>query len=208
MADETTNATSPAPAEAVDINSLQLEMEPIDVNTEGDAFAAPPPAPAGIYTASLKRNDGTNAKGWQKKTDKNGRPFLFVDIVAKLNTNGEKYDGALIFDFASTVIQQSSGTCRIAGILKAGGQQVAARVTPTDLAKQFDAWLLSEPAVKVQIDWKGYCQTCEKDTLRSMTKFPPIQGSTNGARAGAAECPKCGGDVSAKAEVKKYLPLN
>lgn len=189
----------------VDIMSADLQMEEIDINPEGDAFSSPPPAPEGIYMSQLSKGEG---KSWQQGTSKKGQKYLAIAVAAKL-VLGEnvKYDGALVFDnFVSTMVMDNSGTCRIAGILKAAGQPVQpGKQNAADLARQFDAFLSGDPSIKIQTKWEGYCKTCEKTVLKSMLKFPP---NPAGGHKGEANCPKCGDTVTAKAVIEKYLPVS
>src|SRR5258708_2518726 len=101
----------------VDINDLGLVGAEVTVNTEGDPFVQPPPPPDGLHLIAMQPLD---AKKWEKRVDKRDKPYYMCNLELRLvEPGGSMYDNWPVFDRASTMIMQSSGTCRIEGILRA-----------------------------------------------------------------------------------------
>lgn len=181
----------------VDINNLELADEEVEVNTEADAFAGPPPPDDGDHLVKMELG---KRKVVEKTTDK-GQKYLVVSIVSKIITG--PFENRLFFDdfLGSTFVQQGSGTCGVAGILKALGEQVTSRTTRNQLARELVNKLAGEPMATVTSQWEAYCSDCEKTVLRGQKRFPE---NGNGSHRHQIECQKCGSLITAQAKVKAY----
>src|SRR5206468_961864 len=116
-------------------------------------------------------------------------------IEARIVAPGERWDDNPVFDNASTMVMQSSGTSRVVGILKAIGAEVPTRGGHEVFARALDAELAKEPEVQITIKWEGYCSTDEVTVAKGAKAFPP---DGQGGHKGVMECPKCHGEVSAQ----------
>lgn len=184
----------------VDLNALDLVNDEMEVNTEADAFAGPPPPPDGDHLAKLTLGRDKVQLG----EDKQGKPYYMVHVEARLVDPSGPLDNRVVFDRASTMIMRNSGTCRIAGILRALGDSVPARIGARDLAKQFVDRLAGEPQVIISTVWEAYCSDCEKVQARGEKRFP---ASGDGNHRSQLECPKCGSLLTAQAKVVSYKPV-
>src|SRR3984885_10407923 len=113
----------------VDINSLDLADEEISVNADADAFSGPPPPDDGDHLVKLSLGN----RKVQMGKGKNGQTYFMAHIQAKVLDAA--FENRVVFDNASTMIMQASGTCRAAGVLKALGEQVPSRTTAKDLMR-------------------------------------------------------------------------
>ena len=202
------------PLQEVDINNLGLATEEMDIDTDADPFAFPPPPPDETYQAKLIPSGKWTA--YPKKDDPDTLGYLATSIEARLIDEGQPWDNNPVFDnFVSTMIMQSSGTCRIAGILKAVGVPVPARTSHQELAQLLNDSLAAEPIVKITTQWEGYCETCPgrnnkqgATVIRGMNRYKVVEGSDPVRHNHEMECPKCGTALRTSARIRKYLPDN
>jgi hypothetical protein len=188
----------------VDINDLNLVGEDVEVNPEGNAFVAPPPVPDGDHLAVIQP---TKADRWEKRTSNGVAYFAYPNLEVRFTEPGGKYDDRPVFDWVSTMVMRGSGTCRIAGILRACGVAVPARTNHKDLAQLFHQTTQGKPSVKVGTQWRGYCKSCDKDVITGMARFPRGangEPSNVTAKGDPVQCPNCGGELNIDAKVKKY----
>lgn len=199
----------------IDINDISLATEEVEVDDKADAFLTPPPVPDGIHLTKLKLmgNPGQQWQGQPSRDDPSKLGYLFCGIEARVIAEGKPYDGNPVFDnYVSTMIMQSSGTCRVAGILREGLKvRVPTRLKHQELAQMLNTALAGEPQVRVETRWEGFCDTCPgrrgktgKVILRGMKKFP--QKKEGAPHLHVIECPKCGTEVTAQARIVRYLP--
>jgi hypothetical protein len=183
--------------ETVDINSLDLADEEISVNSDADAFAGPPPPDDGDHLVKLSLGD----RKVQMGKGKNGQTYFMAHVVAKLVTG--PFENRVVFDNASTMIMQGSGTCRAAGVLKALGETVPPRTTAKTLMQELVSRLAGEPQCIVTTSWEAYCPDCEKNVLRQQKRFP---ANGDGSHRHQLECAKCGSLLTAQARIMAYKP--
>lgn len=204
-------------AKPVDINDLQLADEQVDLNADADAFAGPPPPPDGDYTVKLSVGKRAVTQGKAK----GGKLFYMVDTNGKVIVG--PFENRIFFDNVSTMVMDSSGTSRMAGVLKALGHPVGGRTSIVELTRQYVNVLTGEPSVTVQTQWEAYCADCKSDydssngkrgkkggiVLRGEKRFPqnaPVDGQP-GTHRHQVECPICGSMVSARPSIVAYKPL-
>jgi len=199
-------------AKPVDINDLQLADEQVDIDGDADAFAGPPPPHDGDHRVKL--SVGKRAVSGGK--DKRGRPFYMVDTNAKIIVGD--FEGRILFDNVSTMVMDSSGTSRMAGVLKALGEPVGGRTSIVELSRAFVNKLTASPKSSYSRNWTAYCADCKADfdssngkrgkkngiVLRGEKRFPQ---DANGGHRHQVECPNCGSMLSARAEVVAYKPI-
>lgn len=196
MADEEVVKTKPV---EVDINDLSLADEEISVNSDADAFAGPPPPNDGDHLVKLSLGKRKVVMGKAR----NGENYFMADVNARVITG--PYENRMMFDNASTMIMQGSGTCRAAGILKALRESVPMRTTKKELMKALVDRLAGEPQCTVTSQWEAYCSDCEKTVLRSEKRFP---SDGNGGHRHQIECSKCGSLLTAQAKIVAYKPAS
>lgn len=209
MAEELDLKVKAAP---VDINDLQLADEQVDVNGDADAFAGPPPPDDGDHRAKLSLGKRAVTSG----KSKNGGLFYMVDVNAKIIAGA--FENRILFDNASTMVMQNTGTSRMAGIMKALGETISGRTSIVELTRNFVAKLTGEPEVIVQSQWTAYCQDCNEENknsngkrgkkggvvLRGQKRFPENGDKSHRAQV---ECPNCGSLLNARAEIVAYKPV-
>lgn len=200
------------PLTEVDINNLTLATEEMDIDTDADPFAFPPPVPDGTYRAKLVLSGKWTL--YPKKDDPTTVGYLATSVEARLIDDGQPWDNNPVFDnFVSTMIMPSTGTCRIAGILKAVGVSVPARTSHQELAQLLTDSLASEPIVNIQTQWEGYCENCPNKngkpgstTLRAMGRYRVVEDSDPVRHDHEMECPKCNQTaLRTSARIRKYL---
>lgn len=186
----------------IDINdpTAVLPDDEIELDPQGDAFAGPPPVPDGVHKAKLLLGPQGVSVG---KTDQ-GTAYIMVQIEARVLAEGESFDNFPVFDTASTLVQESTGTSRVSGVLGALGIAVPARIRLSDLARMLTDALEGSPLVTIKTQWEGYCGTCPgkkpgkigRVVLRGQKRFPEGKHVT--------ECPNCGSEVVAQARIRSY----
>ncbi len=197
------------------INDLPLiDEEPLNINPEADAFASFAPPPDKTHIAKLKLATGGNSPAIQTGKDKNGRPFVMFAIEARIVAEGEPYNNAAVFDRVSTVVMQSTGTCRMAGVLQALKVPVPRDMTAVQMAKQLAAVLEGEPLIKIETQWQAREQVDDdtwKTVVRGMKRFPQKRDKDGNTIPGeyehVIESPKTGATLDARAVILRYLPL-
>lgn len=121
---------SDAPVVVVDENDPRLVSEVLTVNPAGDAFAAPPPPPDGVYRAILHLEGFTDQQTQQKKdygatmTKGSGGnpplPYFATGISAKIQDPSGKYDGITVYPpFGGNVgtLVSKDGSSKVSTIL-------------------------------------------------------------------------------------------
>jgi hypothetical protein len=191
----------------VDLNDLYLEDESLQLDPDADAFQGPPPPPDGVHLAKIMPFRKNGDSPFQVGKDKRSKPFIMAAVVNKAVAEGRPWDGANIFDRVSSVIMQNSGTCRMAGVLKALGITVPATTTMKGLARMLETALAGEPMICVETQWQARAQHGDKwvTILRGMKKFPQ---KPDGSYSHIVDDPETGEKVTAQAVVLRYLPAD
>ena len=162
--------------------SLVKEQVEFDLNTEADAFARVAPPEDGLWLVSLQPiPDGQ----YLESLDRNQNPYYAINLVSKFTTPERKdLDGRELTDFyVSTMVMASSGTCRVAGVLRALRAQVKGRTTSLALMLQLADLLKSQPSCRIETQWEARVATGGvtekgkaeyKTILRGMSRFPRL----------------------------------
>ena len=185
---------------AIDINSPDLVTEELNVDTEKDQFASMPVIDDGTYRAKLIQKKPSDSESfWIRSTTKKAnKPYLATGIEARIVDPGGKFDDWPVFDnFVSTLVMEMTGTNKIVGILKAGGQQLPTRITDVELARALDGFLQGEPTLGIVPSRLRYIATFARARAKGQKKMNP---------KGMTACPKCGNPLSIQARIVKYVP--
>lgn len=196
----------------VDLSDLSLQGDELDINQDADAFASPAPPPelgpdgkTIKYRVSLSHKEADSKNQYKAGESKTGAKYIKTALEAKIIDEGGKFDGYVLNDnFVSTMVMAQSGTCRIAGILKALGVKFSPRISAIDLARLFQTTINGEPQVLVEVQWGAYSEEEEKTVLRGEKRWPK---DASGNRVHIAKYEKTGEEVTARAEIDNYLPL-
>lgn len=194
---------------ALDLNEISLvDEEPIEIDPEADAFATPAPPPDGTHLVKLKLfRQGSGDSGFTIAKDKNDNEYIQARLEARIVAEGQKYDNAPVFDRVNTIIMQSTGTCSMAGVLRALKVPVPSRVSKRDLARTLATALEGEPLVKIETQWQIREEQSDgkwKTVLKGMKKFPPKKDGQGNVIPGEHEHVVDGN--AAQATVLRYLP--
>ncbi len=186
----------------IDINdpTAVLPDDEINLNPEGDAFAGPAPVPDGEHIAFLTLGQ----RGFQQGTTEQGVNYVMAHIEARVIAEGEKFNNFPVFDTASTLVMESSGTSRMAGVLGALGVKVPSRISIKELARLFAKELENKPQVRIKTKWEGFCTDCPNEKTGKLGKVV-VRGQRNFPEGKhVMECPHCGNEVTAQARITKY----
>lgn len=187
-------------AQKVDINDLSLAAEEQELNPDADAYAAPPPPPDQRWQTKLAISEQGVTAGKVKKGAQAGKGFYQINIAATITAPDSPFDGRVVFDGPTTLV--FDGISKAAGLTKILGGAVAARTTNVEVARELARIVQGEPTVLIDTRWEGYCRDCEKTKLKGMKKFPQ---NADGTHRHTVKCPECGGEISAKATISKYV---
>ena len=196
----------------VDLNSLDLVDEQVDISVEADAFAGPPPAPDGDHLVKLSLGPKKVLSGKAK----DGRPFYMLHIRADIQP-GDEYEGRVMFTNVGTMVMQNTGTSAVVGVLKAVRDQVSPRESILELARRLKNRLDGNPECLVTSQWQAYCADCKAEfdatdgkkgkkggiVLRGQKRFPQ---NGNGHNRHQVECPNCGSMLTAQAAIIAFKP--
>lgn len=180
-----------------DINDMDLNVA---AGIAQDEYEAPseftrPPEP-GQYTFLRRENPKVE---WSK--DKKDLYFKFDAIV-----QGGKDDGRKVDMFISTTTSQWRKSTSADDFVHACGSQV----TPSGTSKQpllkdyRDAVVANSGPFDAVLMWRGYCTTCEEDTIGG-SKQPKFPTTEDGTLSHIMECPKCGTKIGARARVLRFV---
>lgn len=187
-------------AQKVDINDLSLAAEEQELNPDADAYAAPPPPPDQRWQGKLSLSEQGVTQGKVKKGAQAGKGFYQINVAAQISAPDSPFDNRTVFDGPTTLV--FDGISKAAGLTKILGGEVAARTTNLEVARNLVKLLAGEPTVLFDTRWEGYCRDCEKTKFKGMKKFPQ---RADGTHSHTVKCPECGGEISAKATIAKYV---
>jgi len=200
---------------AIDLNMMEQEDELLSIDPNADAFAMPAPPPDGEYVMRMTINKNNSPTGFVGGKDKNDRAYISADFLLTVVKEGSDLNGRTVFDNASTMVMQSSGTCKMAGILKqALKQDVPRNIGRQELARKFQAALVGEPLIGVEIQWQARSQQADgkyKTIARGMKKFPPRvddEGNPTGDFHAYVKDPNTQEEVQARAVPIRYFPAS
>ena len=192
----------------IDLNdpTAVLPDDELIMDPEGDAFAGLAPIPDGTYLTALSVSTGSGVKSGRTEQG----AYSIVGIQLKVTDEGDKFNERVFFDDATSFIDSGTGVSRMAGIYKALGETIPARVGLSDFTRLFVAALEGNPLVKVTTQWIAKCTVCTRNNgkkgkimLRGMRKFPQLD---NGTYKHTVDCPECGTLLTAQAKPTKYAP--
>ena len=198
------------PVVSFDLNDPRLgaeeDFESYDVNPDGDAFAAPAPVPDGSYDVLVAVQHSKFTRRHIKTGQNKGKPFLTATLELTVVDPEGEFDGRKIFADINTLIQQSSGSSTIAGVLKALGVEVDTRTNDGALCQLLGQAVAAEPTCRVKTRWRAAAKDAEGkyQTLRSgMRSFPAL--NDEGTKFNhLIEDPQTGENVSARADVVRF----
>lgn len=187
----------------IDLNdpTAVLPDDELVMDPGADAFAGPAPVPDGEHIATLALGN----RGFTSGKTSQGTAYVMAHIEARVQAEGQAYDNFPVFDNVSSLVFENSGTSKMAGVFKAAGETVPARVSLREFAQAFGKMLTGNPQVKVTTRWEAFCPDCEgkngkqgKVVMRGQKKFPEGKHTV--------ECPDCGASLTAQAKPVKYAP--
>jgi hypothetical protein len=193
-------------AKSIDLMDLELEEEPMDLDPDADAFAGPPPPPDGIHLAKIKLFKQGSDSGLTSGTAKNGKDFNMARVELRIIAPGQKYDNSPVFDRVSTLIMDSTGTCAIAGVLKALKVSVPSRISKNALTKMLLEAIESEPELKIQTAWSLEEKNDEGKYKAIVYEGKKLNRQSNFPKKDNGEYEHIVDGQSAQAKILKYLP--
>jgi len=213
-------AGADAPVDSFDLNDPRLTSENIEINPEGDAFAAPPPLPDGKWRAKLKQQDVKDGKGgttrYAPKTTKDGKLYLYTALEASVIDHSGKQDGLRVTDYFVSTMVRRDGSTAASTILHRLGKPAPARSTHRELMELLVKALAGEPELGIETAWEWSCETCGKEAKAAGVYAPrAIQGAHKMPRDAKGNpnpemlCPvnKAHGFSVARPRIVSYLAL-
>src|SRR6185437_4842434 len=146
--------------DVIDINDPLLQQEMVEADPEADFFEMPPPPPddRDYQVKILLGERGVVAKR-QKRKGENGQPtgplFLNFALELRIIDPDQPWDGAPLFDNATSIIMQSSGTSLLLAILRAVGQPATGRMSLDQLRDHALGVFASEPICSISGKWEA-----------------------------------------------------
>jgi len=192
----------------VDLNNLDIvEEESIEgFNPEAEFYTTPNPPDDGVHLAVLSISD--RKAGVFSGTGKDGKPYFMIFPRAQIVEPGTRNDNLYVSDVASTMVMPN-GSCKVAAILKALGQESIPRGAGA-MIKALHNLLLGNPQVKITTRWEaqprdpGADGKRRKPIIKGQNRFPPKPDGTHNP---IVKDPETGEEVSAQAVVTKYQPV-
>lgn len=199
---------------------LEGEQTPLGIDTEADAFSAIP-IDDGVHQAKITVQGGEN--GFNEGEGRDGK-FYSCTVQAEIVAPGSKQDGARVYDPVSTMVLQSTGTNRMAGVQKAIGQPLDSGWSHLKQAQEFFRATQAEPTCRIETRWEARYDTGDKTdsgkakyrtAIAGQANFPEGENGrkqhviyVNPKTGDWSKDPKPGyEEVAARANVVRYLPL-
>jgi len=150
------------------------------------------------------------AKKGERKEDASGPFFINAELENTVQNPTGYGDGMKVFDYATSIIMQSSGTSRLHGVLRAIGAPAPARLSIQELARHVVNTLASETATcEIESQWEAQIKETKngRDEYRTVCKgmknFPPDDTSPTGYSPIAID-KITGQECRARAQVVRY----
>ena len=179
------DSTNDAPQEILDPNDPQLVSEALDVNTEGDAYAFPPPPPDGKYHVKLKIAQPKDAQQqpvdwlpavWGKA---NPQKVFVTGVEAGIIDPSGKFDGIKVFDFNVSTFMGRDKSTKVSTILaklkQPDGQPWVTKgmkLSPQEWMKLLVKALAGEPECGIETTWEWSCQACGQEAKAKGEAYP------------------------------------
>lgn len=180
--EETANSLDGVAVDSVDLNDPALLSEPLDYNTDVDAYAAPPPLPDGRWRVKIKAMDVKGPDGqpapYGVKTNgnpkfNNGKPYAYCALEAKVVQPGGQFDNVSLKDyFISTAVQRNGGI-QMVRILQVLGVKLPTTGGARALVDLFLKELAKEPELEVETQWEG--GPSQDDQKKLSEHNPPVK---------------------------------
>lgn len=185
-------------AQELTLDQLADETEELleGYDERANFFDGPPPVDDGEYLVKLEL---ATQQAILRKTDKNGRPYYQIGLIATVSNPGGKFDGRKLFDRPNTIILRGSN--RVSGILQALGIKPlpSASSQGTQLAKA----LQGTPECLVRTQWESRYKASDgtyKTFAKGQKKHPT---SESGAHLHSNIGPD-GEEITAQATIVAY----
>ena len=166
----------------VDLNDPNLLSGEMELNSDVDPYAAPPPIPDGRYRVKAKQIDVKGPDGqparYTVKLGKDGRPpYAYTALELSIIDPAGKLDGLKVFDrFVSTLVARNGGV-PIAHILKCLGHKLPAKSSAKELLDLFFKALAGEPELEVETVWEGGLDEADRERFeKAQLKQPRVLG--------------------------------
>jgi hypothetical protein len=174
----------------IDINDPRLQQEMVEANPDADFFElpAPPPDDRAYIVKVMLGDKGIVASRQKRKGDVEGRPtgpfFLNAAIECHIMDPDQPWDNRVLYENATSIIMQSSGTSLLHAILRALGYPALGRMPltgPGSLAEHTLGVFSSEPQCGVEGKWEARAQNAKGDwiTIRKGMKNFPLNNPSN-----------------------------
>lgn len=204
----------------VDINSLELLNEPVEVDgsVNSEEFFRPPLPDDGDHLAIVTLGDRGIKVDRQREGDartKSGKPFLNVHLALALIGDTGAKEG-MAFDQVTSVLMPNTGTTKLHAILDLCGDPAPPRCTLGELLSHAEATFAQNPQVIVTTQWEARAEDTSKSegskdryytVLKGQHKFPPLtddSGEPTGKYNPEVADPKSGEVVRANIRVTRY----
>lgn len=179
-----------------------MAIDDMELNVEAgigtDDYEAPseffrPPVP-GEYSLLRRAKVETS---WSR--DKKDLYFKFPAEV-----QGGSDDGAKVFCFVSTTVSPYRKSTSADDYIRSCGATVSYSGRRPTLKDYKEAVEGNPGPFGVVGNWKGYCATCEEETIggKNQPKFPFRE---DGTPDHVTECPQCGSKVGAKFNIARFV---
>lgn len=218
------NGATKSEHEIVDLNDPRLMSEQLSENPAGDAYALPPPLPAGKWRSKAKQVDIKDDKqnlqrfaAFVRAKMNGGKPFLATNVEFTVLESSGKWDGTKLTEYwVKTVVEQRSGTSQIATLL-AKFKQPVVPATPGARMEQFLKVLAGEPEIVIETDWEASCMQCQeiakkkgekqpRPFMLGMHRFPQVKIQGIMQHDPVVKCPE-GHQVRAQARIVQFHSL-
>lgn len=176
-----------------------------DFNAEADPFAALPPPDDGSHVVKLEFFEKDPEKRWKQD---NG---VFKSKIRAIVVDDDFKDRQLFDSMVSTKVQASTGSNRVAGIIRALGERPVG--SHLGQAKQLSHLLEQSPMCKVITRWEARQAVqengswAEKFSLKGQKRFPPMPGAP-GKFNNVVESPYDGEKITAQGAIVSYHSLS
>jgi hypothetical protein len=149
--------------DTIDINDPLLQQEMVEADPDANFFETPPPPDDREFQVKITCESDPTVKRQHKKTgppDKSTGPlFLNFSLTLRIVDPNQPWDNQMVFDNATSLVMDSSGTSRLHTILRAIGAPALGSMSLAQLRDHAIDVFNSEPTAFIEGQWEARAES-------------------------------------------------
>jgi len=146
--------------DTIDINDPALQQEMVEADPEANFFEAPPPPPDDReYEVRIVCEEAPKIARQAKKGEQKGKGtgplYANFSLTLRIVAPNEPWDNQPVFDKATSMVMENSGTSRLHSILRAVRAPALGRMTLRELIDHATNVFATEPTAFIEGEWES-----------------------------------------------------